>query len=95
MSEVASVPDRNGRKVEVGSRVRVIALRQEDFRHLSDPAFAELSQRFVGTVFEVEEIDEYGQAWVGFVLQLSGDRYDCENIGLSSSEMELDEAEIG
>jgi len=80
--------------VEVGSRVRVIALRRADFRHLSDTEFVELSHKFVGTVFEVEEIDEYGQAWVGFVLRLSGDRFDCENIGLSSAEMELDESEV-
>ena len=95
MNELSSVPDRNGQKVEVGSRVRVIALGRAEFQHLSDQEFIELSQKFVGASFEVEQIDEYGQAWVGFVLHLPGDRFDCENIGLSSAEMERCEGAVG
>ena len=63
MSAVQSPKDRNGNEVQVGTRVRLLSLsrgwvddlpRDEKDRVLS----------MIGEVFEVEEIDEYGQPWV-------------------------------
>ena len=63
MAAVKSPKDRNGNEVQVGTRVRLLSLsrgwvddlpRDEKDRVLS----------MIGEVFEVEEIDEYGQPWV-------------------------------
>lgn len=55
--------DRKGRRVSVGTRVRVVQLSGNWFKQL--PADERLLvESMVGEVFPVEEIDEYGQPWV-------------------------------
>jgi hypothetical protein len=64
MSTVQSPKDRNGNAVQIGVRVRVLSLSgkwMEDLPH--DEKDRVLSM--IGEVFEIEEIDEYGQPWVG------------------------------
>jgi hypothetical protein len=55
--------DRNGTLVEVGSRVRLLSLSGDWFDSLPTEEKANV-QSMIGEVFEVEEIDEYGQPWV-------------------------------
>ena len=60
---MASPKDRNGREVDVGSRVRIVALSGEWFNNLpADEKNDVLSM--IGEVFGVYEIDEYGYPWV-------------------------------
>ena len=55
--------DRKGRRVSVGTRVRVVQLSGNWFKQL--PADERpLVESMIGEVFPVEEIDEYGQPWV-------------------------------
>jgi hypothetical protein len=60
----SSLPkDRHGRIVRVGSQVRLLELDVGCLTNLlPDERLNVLSM--VGEVFEVEEIDEYGQSWV-------------------------------
>jgi hypothetical protein len=55
--------DRNGNLVRVGSRVRVLSLSGEWFDSLPSEERANV-ESMIGEVFEVEEIDTYGQPWV-------------------------------
>jgi hypothetical protein len=55
--------DCNGVTVHVGSRVRVLSLSGEWYEKLPADERA-LVDSMIGEVFEVEEIDEYGQPWV-------------------------------
>ena len=55
--------DRNGTLVQVGSRVRLLSLSGNWFDSLPGEEKANV-QSMIGEVFEVEEIDEYGQPWV-------------------------------
>jgi len=47
----------------------------------------------VGNVFEVDEIDDQGLAWVTKWWDLGGGETDGHGIGLAASEMELVEAD--
>jgi hypothetical protein len=55
--------DIHGKPVHVGDRVRVLSL---SGKWLDNLASAEKNDvlSMIGEIFEVEEIDEYGQAWV-------------------------------
>jgi hypothetical protein len=55
--------DRNGNLVRVGTLVRVLSLSGGWFESLPTDEKADV-QSMIGEVFEVEEIDEYGQPWV-------------------------------
>ncbi len=57
-----SVTDINGQQVVVGSLVNVISLDPKDFARLDLNELGEVMS-LVGEVLEVEEIDEYGQAY--------------------------------
>ena len=45
--------------------------------------------KMIGSVFEVEEIDEVGQAWVTMWWNSDDGEIDAHGIGLAPSEMEL------
>ena len=77
------VPDRNGKKVLVGSRVRVVAIAAFLERDLP-PEEWECVRSMLGEVFEIYEIDEWGGAWV---------QYQSHSLSLESDEMELVEGQ--
>jgi hypothetical protein len=55
--------DLNDTLVHVGSRVRLLSLSGNWFDSLPNEEKKNV-QSMIGEVFEVEEIDEYGQPWV-------------------------------
>lgn len=55
--------DCNGTLVSVGAQVRVLALSGSWYDALP-PEERVLVESMIGEVFEIEEIDEYGQPWV-------------------------------
>lgn len=55
--------DINGTPVHVGTRVRVLRISDEVLDQLSE-AEAEAARAMEGDVLEVQEIDEWGGAWV-------------------------------
>jgi hypothetical protein len=83
MPEVKQVPDRNGKKVLVGSRVRVVAIAAFLERDLP-PEEWECVRSMLGEVFKIYEIDEWGGAWV---------QYQSHSLSLESDEMELVEGQ--
>ena len=83
MPEVKQVPDRNGKKVLVGSPVRVVAIAAFLERDLP-PEEWECVRSMLGEVFEIYEIDEWGGAWV---------QYQSHSLSLESDEMELVEGQ--
>jgi len=83
MPEVKQVPDRNGKKVLVGSRVRVVAIAAFLERDMP-PEEWECVRSMLGEVFEIYEIDEWVGAWV---------QYQSHSLSLESDEMELVEGQ--
>ena len=76
----------------VGCRVRVVTIPESVVRPLSPDDRADLLS-MLGEAFEVDEIDEWGQAWVRkhWPAWDGGHRY--HSLGLASHEMERVEAE--
>jgi len=63
MSSVRLPKDRNGNVVHVGTRVRVLSLAGNWLNNLPHDEKDDVLS-MIGEVFEIEEIDEYGQPWV-------------------------------
>jgi hypothetical protein len=88
MGEILEAKDCAGRPVRVGSRVRVLALSSEFIESLPAEERAQVTE-MVGQVLEVDEIDEFGRAWVTKFWDLGDGTYDGHGIALSPSETEL------
>ncbi|MBK8069807.1 MAG: hypothetical protein IPK27_19965 [Rhodanobacteraceae bacterium] len=81
--------DCDGMQVELGSRVRILSLSGEWFDALPDEERLEVAS-MIGQVFEVEDIDEYGQPWVSKSWpDPREDRWHGHAVALESYEMQL------
>jgi len=81
--------DRNGKAVDVGSRVRLISLSGQWLEDLpADEKDDVLSM--IGEIFEVQEIDEYGHPWVSksWACEEEG-RCHSHSVALERHEIEL------
>lgn len=88
MEDAPETKDRNGRTVRLGSRVRIVHLSQEFLNSLPEDE-RPLVLEMLGNIFEVDEIDSHGSAWVTKCWDRRDGTYDAHGIGLSCSEMEL------
>jgi hypothetical protein len=82
-----------GRTVSVGDRVRIIGFSDAFMASLIPEDHAHITG-MIGGVFEVEEIDSAGQAWVSKTWSAGNGEFDGHGIGLAQSEMELVEGRI-
>jgi hypothetical protein len=89
---VQAPSDRHGNIVGVGTRIRLVGLAGQWLEDLPpDEKPAVLSM--IGETFEVEEIDEYGQAWVRKSwFDSNGGACSSHSIGLAAHEMEVVDA---
>lgn len=80
--------DKHGNVVGVGTRVRLIGLTGRWLEDLpADEKPAVLSM--LGKIFEIEEIDEYGQAWIRKSwFESEGGTCRSHSIALAAHEME-------
>jgi ferritin-like metal-binding protein YciE len=85
------VHDFKGAKIYVGARVKVISIDQSIMSELTEGEVRDINS-MLGEVFEVYEIDEYGQAWVEKWWHLGEGKSYSHSLGLSSSELEFIEA---
>ncbi|WP_220814817.1 hypothetical protein [Pseudomonas paralcaligenes] len=79
--------DINGKRVIVGSRVKILDLARADFNHLTDAQFQEI-KAFIGLTLEVYEVDSYGQAWVELEKEISPGHHSSSGVALAAHEME-------
>jgi hypothetical protein len=79
MPTVQSAEDTNGHIVQIGTRMRVLSLSGKWLDELPNDEKDDVLS-MIGEVFEVEEIDEYGQPWVG---------KQSHSVALASYEMEV------
>jgi hypothetical protein len=85
----AHVVDRHGQTVSVGTRVRMLEVAESLRLRVSRKEWAEL-EAMVGLVFTVDEIDEYGSAWVREVrLSRKGEYKSGHHYALDAHEMEV------
>ena len=88
MAEIGGTLDCLGRVVRVGSVVRVLALSTSFLASLPDDERNQIAA-MIGRIFTVNEIDEFGAAWVTEMLEVTDGEYDGHGIALAPSEMEL------
>lgn len=80
--------DINGTPVYVGTRVRVLRISSAVLSQLSD-ADAEATRAMEGAVLEVNEIDEFGGAWVEDSWQAADGTVVTHSLGLGPGQMEV------
>lgn len=80
--------DINGAPVYVGSRVRVLRISNAVLAQLSE-ADAEATRAMEGAVLEVNEIDEFGGAWVEDSWQAADGTAVTHVLGLGPAQMEV------
>lgn len=80
--------DINGTPVYVGSRVRVLRISEAVLSQLSE-ADAEATRAMEGAVLEVNEIDEFGGAWVEDSWQAADGTVVTHSLGLGPQQMEV------
>ena len=88
MDTTSVTKDRVGRTVCVGSRIRIVYLSVEFLDLLPDDE-KPLVAGMVGEIFEVDEIDKFGSAWITKWWHHDDGTHDAHGIGLSTLEMEL------
>jgi hypothetical protein len=91
MTARAETTDHKGRAVRVGTRVRVLNL-SSAFLDSLPATERRLVSEMVGATFEVDEIDETGQAWVTKFWNKGKGHIDGHGVGLAPSEMEVADA---
>ncbi len=80
--------DINGTPVYVGTRVRVLKISNSVLAQLSE-ADAEATRAMEGAVLEVNEIDEFGGAWVEDSWQAADGTVVTHSLGLGPKQMEV------
>jgi len=81
--------DKHGRPVTVGSRVRLLELSPRFLESLPADEIEDV-RSMIGEVFEVDEIDQYGCAWVGKGWSIPEEgKYTGHSLALDANEMEL------
>ncbi len=78
--------DLNGKKVHVGDIVKVLEI---DKNIILEEGEKEMVMSMVGNELEVDEIDEYGCAWVTKWFELGDEESEAHGIALESNQMEL------
>jgi len=85
---MALLTDKHGNSIEVGSKVRILSIDQEFIEFLPEDEQQDVAS-IKGKVLEVDEIDEYNQAWVTLVTRDDDQGLESRSLALSSSEIEL------
>jgi len=84
----AQTQDRNGRVVLVGTAVRVLSIPDSVFVDLPESEVAEL-KAMIGATFVVDEIDDWGNAWVTDMRKTSPGEHRGHGLALAPAEMEV------
>lgn len=74
--------------MRIGDRVRIVRLSQDFLDSLPEDE-RPLVTEMINGVFEVDEVDQWGAAWVTKSWERGNGEYDAHGIGLAPSEMEL------
>ena len=82
------VVDKNGAPVHVGTRVRVLKISDTVLSQLSESE-AEAARSMEGDVLEVQEIDEWGGAWVEKSWRAADGTPFSHALGLGPEQMEV------
>lgn len=83
-----TVVDLRGSEVSVGTRVRVLSLPSGVIEKI-EKGEVDRVLSMVGDLLEVEEIDEYGCAWVTKWWDGGPDRRNAHSLALSAENMEV------
>jgi hypothetical protein len=84
----AETADRNGNVVLVGTTVRVLSIPDSVFVELPESEVVELKS-MIGATFVVDEIDQWGNAWVSSMRETSPGEHHGHGLALAPGEMEV------
>lgn len=87
LSKIGEPMDIHGRPVQVGSRVRILKVADWLRREIPTDEFVRL-QTLVGTIQPIDEIDEWGSAWIEAEFPQPANRIDSHSLKLDADEME-------
>jgi hypothetical protein len=79
--------DKNGLSVTNGCRVRITGLMPKTIGAIPPEDLSQVLS-MVGEIFKVDNVDDYGQAWVYKELLTQGDAHFGHMLGLAPKEME-------
>jgi hypothetical protein len=88
LSMDTEIRDKNGAAVRVGTRVRVLKISDSVLSQLSESE-AEAARAMEGDVLEVQEIDEWGGAWVEKSWRQADGTMVSHALGLGPEQMEV------
>lgn len=88
MEDERNTKDVNGRLVKKGDIVRVLKFNYEFVNNLDEHEKTNINS-MMGKEFEVEEVDEYGCAWVTQWWERDSDEKESHSLSLTSSDMEV------
>jgi len=80
--------DRHGKEVGLGAKVKLVSLDQKFIDSLSTDEKEDVLS-MIGEIFEVYEIDEYGQPWIEKIWRIADDETMSHSLALAAHEMEL------
>ena len=80
--------DKNGKKVQVGSKVKVTNIDHKFISSLPKEEQSDVAS-MLNEIFEIYEIDQYGQAWVEKQWVRGEDQIESHSLALSPFDMEL------
>ena len=92
MKHSRSTKDSRGNEIRLGDFVRILSLDAQFLNSLPSEEVEDV-RSMVGESFEVEEIDEYGSAWVTKWWERGDGESECHSVSLGASEMERVERE--
>jgi hypothetical protein len=88
MTTDTETQDVHGETVRVGTRVRVLKISDSVLSQLPESE-AECARSMEGEVFEVNEIDEWGGAWVEKLWRTEDGTSSSHSLGLGPNQMEV------
>lgn len=84
---MSGLKDKKGNPVNVGDSVQVISFEESILKNLT-PEERNDVKSMIGGIFEVEEIDEYGCAWITKWWDRGNGKSESHGLSLSSNDME-------
>ncbi len=85
--------DRTGRAVEIGDRVRVLAIRPSILKRLTGSEHADVSS-MLGQVLEVFDVYENGQVWVSLTWVKGDGSSEVHAIAVDSEDIEMVDGQV-
>ena len=80
--------DCNGNAVFTGDKIKLLKLSESLLSEIPEEE-AMILESMIGKIFQIDEIDEFGNTWVNLCVYHGKGMNECHSYNLDSGEMEL------